>query len=190
MFVYLVTNKINGKKYVGQTSRELRVRWNRHCLPYSNRDNSYLYNAICKYGRDNFSIEPVVIVGTKWEMDLYERGLIKAWKLRDSRFGYNLTDGGGGMLGFRLSEETKQRMSMHIKSKEHCRRISEAKMGNKSRLGIPHSEESRRRISEAHKGRSLSEEHIAALRVGSHNRYHTKKGIVNPNCKLCQEPDE
>lgn len=187
MLVYLVTNKINGKRYVGQTSQPLQKRWNRHKSPMNHRRSSYLFSAICKYGANNFDIKPLVIVGTKQEMDYYEREFIKIWDLRNPEKGYNLTDGGGGMLGFKLSEETKRKMSQHIKSDEHRRNISLAKMGNKSRTGMRASEEEKRKRADSLRGRKLSAEHIQSLKIGSHNRYHVKCGIVNPKCSLCNK---
>jgi group I intron endonuclease len=170
MLIYLVINKINGKKYVGQTSQELYKRRKRHQRPFSHRRPSYLYNAIQKYGVENFDIKTLIIVGSKEEMDYYEQKLIKLWDLRNSEKGYNLTDGGGGMLGFKLSEETKQKMSEHVKSAEHCKRISKSKMGNKSHLGLKHSEETKRLMSERAKGRKFSEEHKKNLSLAQQRR--------------------
>jgi group I intron endonuclease len=185
MLVYLVTNKINGKRYVGQTSQSLQKRWNRHKSPMNHRRSSYLYNAICKYGAANFDVKPLVIVGTKQEMDYYEQELIKVWDLRNPKKGYNLTDGGGGMLGFKLSEETKRKMSEHVKSEEHRKKISAAKMGNKSRTGMTDTPESIKKRADSLRGRKLSLAHRLSLRIGQHNRLHTKKGIKNPKCEFC-----
>jgi len=146
-----------------------------------------LYNAILKYGAENFEVHPLVIVGTKQEMDYYEQKLIEIWDLRNTVKGYNLTDGGGGMLGFKLSEETKQKMSRYVKSEEHRRRISEAKIGNKSRTGMKASDEEIRKRSATLTGRKLSEEHKQSLRLGSHRRYHVNRNIKNPQCLLCRE---
>ena len=186
MLVYLITNKINGKRYVGQTSQTLQKRWNRHKSPMNHRNSSYLYNAICKYGAENFIVEPLVIVETKQEMDYYEQELIKVLDLRNPAKGYNLTDGGGGMLGFKLSEETKKKMSSHVKSEEHRLKISKAKMGNKSRTGMKASPEEIRKRSETLTGRKLSEEHIRSLEAGSHNRWHVNRNIKKAGCKLCE----
>lgn len=170
MLVYLVTNKINGKRYVGQTSQSLQRRWNRHKSPMNHRRSSYLFNVICKYGANVFEVKPLVIVGTKQEMDYYEQELIKIWDLRNPNKGYNLTDGGGGMLGFKLSEETKQKMSQHVKSEQHCLRISEAKKGNKSRLGMSHTEETKIKMSKAALGRVFSKEHRRNLTLAQQRR--------------------
>lgn len=51
--VYLVTNKINGKIYIGQ-SVDIERRWNQHRY---GKGNIILANAIKKYGIDNFSFE-------------------------------------------------------------------------------------------------------------------------------------
>lgn len=171
MIIYLVTNLIDNKKYVGQTSQSLITRWKRHQYPFNHRGHSYLYNAICKHGVDNFSVEALAVVHTKEDMDFYERFLIKEFDLRNPEKGYNLTDGGGGMLGFKLSEETKERMSQHVKSQEHRKNISVAKMGNKSRLGMKHSEETKKRMSETKKGRKFSEEHKRNLSLAQQQRH-------------------
>jgi group I intron endonuclease len=186
MLIYLITNKINGKRYVGQTSQSLQKRWNRHKSPMNHRRSSYLYNAICKYGAESFEIKPLVIVGTKQEMDYYEQELIKVLDLRNPEKGYNLTEGGGGMLGFKLSKETRQKMSDHVKSEEHRRKISIAKMGNKSRTGMKDTPESIKKRADSLRGRKLSATHRLSLRVGQHNRLHTNKGIKNPKCEFCQ----
>ena len=55
--IYLITNLISGKQYVGKTCYTLSHRFSQHC----NRDDyaTYLHNAIKKYGRDNFKIEEI-----------------------------------------------------------------------------------------------------------------------------------
>src|ERR1700689_4043923 len=114
MFVYLITNKVNGKKYVGQHSgNNLQKYWNitanRALANPGNR--RVLYRAVRKYGIENFEIKPLVIVDNKWEMDLYETGMIRALDLMNPDKGYNLTLGGEGTPGYRPSEETLQKLS-------------------------------------------------------------------------------
>ena len=55
--IYCITNKINGKRYVGQTIRDLGIRFNEHC--FDDRSNSKIHQAIKKYGWQNFSCEIV-----------------------------------------------------------------------------------------------------------------------------------
>ena len=58
--IYKITNKINGKIYVGETNRTLKARWEQH-LRRANQKNTteYLYNAMRKYGIENFYIEEI-----------------------------------------------------------------------------------------------------------------------------------
>lgn len=89
-FIYLVTNKVNNKKYVGQTRYSPEFRWKQHI--YKN-DGSYFHNAIQKYGPDNFKLE------TLEECDinlLDEKEIFYISKYDTFDNGYNLTIGGDG----------------------------------------------------------------------------------------------
>jgi group I intron endonuclease len=55
--IYLITNNINGKKYVGQTTTPLSYRFTNHKSDARNNRGYYLASAIRKYGEDNFKIE-------------------------------------------------------------------------------------------------------------------------------------
>ena len=50
--VYLIINKINNMKYVGQTTRDIKIRFTQH---YHNQ-RSYLGRSMRKYGKNNFKI--------------------------------------------------------------------------------------------------------------------------------------
>ena len=54
MFIYKITNKLNGMSYVGKTTRSLDERIAEHLR---NKSNSYVDRAIQKYGWENFSVE-------------------------------------------------------------------------------------------------------------------------------------
>ncbi len=72
----------------------------------------------------------------------------------------NLTDGGIGTLGCRVSDETRQKISNSLKGRyigrrptlETCKKISESKIGNKSCVGRVMSAETRKKISMSSKG--------------------------------------
>lgn len=52
--IYKITNLINGKVYIGQTTQPIEKRFKSHCY----KDGcTKLYNAMKKYGKSNFSIE-------------------------------------------------------------------------------------------------------------------------------------
>ena len=85
----MITNKENGKQYVGQTSRDIDVRFEEHMWGHGGA--SYLHNAIQKYGRQNFTIKELEQVPIS-ELDEKEKYWIK--KLDTQNTGYNLTIGG------------------------------------------------------------------------------------------------
>lgn len=87
-FIYKVTNKVNGKSYIGQTRNTVEFRWRQH---YKAKDNKYFHRAIAKYGKDNFTVE------TLEECDvekLNDREIFYIAKYNTFSNGYNLTKGG------------------------------------------------------------------------------------------------
>ena len=57
--IYIITNSINEKVYIGQTIQSLKNRWQEHCRrPFSRSEaNMRIKRAIFKYGKENFSIK-------------------------------------------------------------------------------------------------------------------------------------
>ena len=136
--IYLRTNKINDKKYVGQATnlKERQRKWN--CL--SKKYAGPAINAArAKYGIEAFDFE-ILKECNDDELDYWEMYYIKELNTK-APYGYNLTDGGGGMSGYTLSEETRKKMSEKRKGE------------NNSFYGKHHSEETKRKISEANKGK-------------------------------------
>ena len=106
--VYLHRNKVNGKVYVGITSKAPERRW-RNGFGYS--DQSLFWKAIVKYGWDNFEHEILFENLTQDDAELLERLLISKYRSNEREFGYNLADGGRVNKGYKLSDETRQRLS-------------------------------------------------------------------------------
>lgn len=136
--IYKATNKVNGKAYIGFDSN-----WpNRKAGHLYNSKNvtnktSYFHNAIRKHGWENF--EWVVIKENATLED--EIILIEEHKtFFIDGFGYNLTKGGDGNLGWIMPEETKKK-------------ISEKAKGNKNCLGRKLSNDTKRKISDANIGK-------------------------------------
>lgn len=97
--IYKIENKINGKVYIGQ-SINIKIRWQQHKREANcNRRNAPLYNALRKYGFDNFTFE--VLEECSQEL-LNEKEIfwIAHYKSNDRDFGYNVLAGGqnGGIL--------------------------------------------------------------------------------------------
>lgn len=87
--IYVITNLINGKQYVGQTSRSIDVRFEEHC--YDSRSTSSIHKAIVKYGVKNFKIEELEEVKIS-ELNSREQYWIQ--KLDTFKNGYNQNVGG------------------------------------------------------------------------------------------------
>lgn len=113
--VYKVTNTINGKVYIGKTTKTLKQRKYVH-KSYSKKDTSgkkvIFHNAIKKYGWENF----------KWEVlcecdDYNLLGIRETMKIIVNNshyldgYGYNMTYGGEGCLGYKHSKEAKEKIS-------------------------------------------------------------------------------
>lgn len=96
--IYLVTNKINNKKYIGKTCRTLEQRWHEHIYnAYAPRRKKYYFQkALKKYGEQNFIIEQIDEAFSENELNNKEIKWIKYYNSTDERYGYNLAPGGEG----------------------------------------------------------------------------------------------
>lgn len=94
-FIYKITNDINDKIYVGQTSGTLEERFKQHKKKMNSEDRKTypLYNAMRKYGVEHFAIEALEETDNLQEREQY-------WiKYFDSyNNGYNATHGGDGQV--------------------------------------------------------------------------------------------
>lgn len=101
--IYMHKNKINNKVYIGQ-SCNIKVRWH----PISYKGSSYFYNAIKKYGWNNF--EHIILENnlSLEEADKKEKYYIKLYDFVNRDKGYNLKNGGNN--GYQLSKETIQKI--------------------------------------------------------------------------------
>jgi len=115
--VYMAVNTINGKKYIGVTSKPLSHRKNGHRSAAKRGLRGYFYQAIRKYGFDVFSWSILKMCPTFQEAFEEEIRLISLLGAE-----YNVTKGGTGNLGRILTEE--QRAAISVRHK-----------GNKYRLG-------------------------------------------------------
>lgn len=130
-FVYKLTNKINGKVYIGMTLQNPIKRWK----------NGRGYNSavfcqdIKRYGWDSFDREILIENAKREEAQEIEKKFIKLYKSNNPDCGYNVTKGGdgGGMLNHNHSDCAKAKISEARKkagfTEEHKKHISEAKRG-------------------------------------------------------------
>lgn len=117
--VYLHINNINNKKYVGITSGDPLKRWLNGKGYYKNK---HFYDAILRYGWDNFTHLILYTGLSKREACTIEQKLILEYQTQDKTRGYNLTSGGEF---FKHSDDSKRLMSERRKGKGKVKRTAE-----------------------------------------------------------------
>lgn len=131
--VYLRTNTINEKQYVGQTSNFTRRNWDWNTLS-NHYANILLTQERNEYGLDNFTTKVLAEVETQEEALELEKKFIKELNTKAPN-GYNLTDGGDGILGYHFTEEQKKKISEKAKGRKHSeetrKKMSESRKGEK-----------------------------------------------------------
>jgi len=166
MHVYIYENVLNGKRYVGQTIQTLSRRWTKHIRDANHGSKYHFHKAIALYGSDSFRLLGAIELGSKEDMDFYERLFIEKFECMNPERGYNNTVGGEGGTP---SNEVRARMSI-------------------SARGRTYSEEVRNKISHTlkgripwNKGKILSEETREKMRVSHTGRrigwHHTEESI-------------
>lgn len=108
--VYKITNKVNGKIYIGITNQGVATRWYKHTSDSRGNSTFPLHNAIRKYGTDNFQIDVIEVVDDVEVLKERECYWIKEFNSYDRSKGYNLTLGGDGTFGRFHSQETKNKI--------------------------------------------------------------------------------
>ena len=187
-YIYRITNKINGKTYIGQHK-------------YKKLDDDYMGSGVLlaraykKHGIENFAKEILYSnIQYKETADDVERFAI-AKERALGKAEYNIADGGSGVAGYKHSEETKHKLSEAHRGKkqseESKRKISEALKGNdwnKGRKRPSLTEEHRRKLAEARRGKP-------GPMKGKHHSEETKKKISEslkgkPGTWLGRHPSE
>lgn len=196
-YIYLTTNLINNKKYIGKST-------------FKSNHSSYLGSgtllkkAIEKYGRNNFSKEILQYADTKEELEKMEEYWIEKYKAVEDENYYNIkpTSIGGNTFiyltpeqqekikeqcringlnkkGYKHSEEAKSHMGRYERTKEIRLKMSiSAQQRDNSNIGkYERTEEIKNKISESHKkARMKNQEHFKKLDAEVAKRF--SKAIV------------
>lgn len=189
--IYKICNILNDKIYIGQTSKDIFIRFKQHIkdsinIKYIDRNNRF-YNSIRKYGSNNFKIDKIDCCNSKIEADELERKYIKFYNSNNDKFGYNSTEGGGGMIGYKHTEETKKRLSQihrdtiaRLGSPRKGHKLSEEgknKLREKA-IGRLHTMETRLEMTRCRIGKPRKKESILKMKkksMGSNNGFYGKK---------------
>ena len=122
MLIYMITNRINNKIYIGQTTNTLKERIYNYKKEYNYKlaKDRPILRAMRKYGFDNFIFSIVENnINSQQELDEKERYYIQKYQSLVQQNGYNIELGGNGRG--KHCEEVK-------------RKISEAQKGNKNHM--------------------------------------------------------
>ena len=136
--IYKITNLLNGKPYVGQTSRTLEERFIEH-----GKAKTHLGKAIRKYGLGNFSVEVIEECTTSEQLNEREIFWIAHFNCKHPN-GYNFTDGGEGTHG--LTEESLKK----LRSKRSPETVALMSASSKKRANTP---EGKAQLDKARKSR-------------------------------------
>lgn len=192
MLVYCITNKQNGKKYVGLTNQGLDIRFKQHIKEsLKESSNKTLHRAIRKYGADSFNVDILEKCSTK-EI-LYEREKYWISFFDTLKNGYNSTAGGEGSLGRVISEETREKIKQsqlkrfaNLKEREKTSKATKAGMKNWwnnlsdiekeewfkacDPTGRITSDETKEKLKKLHLGRKVSKESLLKMKLAQSNR--------------------
>lgn len=158
--IYKITTIHNGKVYIGQ-SNNVYKRWSQHLSEFreDKHHNPYLQKVFNKYGVENLIFE---ILETCSESDLNIKEIYYINLYESFSEGYNMTLGGDGRRGYKLTKE----------------QIQNIKNGRKN---FKHSEETKKKISKIQIGRKLSDEWKE--NISKHHKQAIKSGEMIPNIK-------
>lgn len=170
--IYCFTNKLNGKKYIGQTTNFNRRLSEHKCR--SGKDNLPFHNAINKYGINNFIVEILLEnIESQDELNKYEKFFIEKYKTGDKEYGYNIAEGGSkGNVFEYMTEEKFNEFTNKIKQKS-------CEMWNKR------TEEEKReiinKIANSNRGKTVSEE--TKQKISNSLKKAYQEGKITPHNK-------
>lgn len=181
-YIYKITNKTNGKLYIGQTTKiRATDRFSQHRYlanhPEQEKSPSYLHRAMRSNGIDNFSFEVIEEIPNT---QLNERGIYWIEYYNSlSPNGYNLTSGGEGTLGYSRPQSLEERLKRQESNIQFYIDHPEAReAASKRTKALWENSEYRRKVTESNK--KFYAEHPDMFR-GENNpfygKHHTEESL-------------
>lgn len=180
--VYMHTSP-SEKVYIGITKVKPTRRWGRGSRY---KQHPHFYAAIQKYGWDQIKHEVLFTNLTKEQACEKERELIDRYKATDRRFGYN--DKSGGEIGVELTDDVRKNISDSLRTHYNNHPEDRIKISNRMK-GRQVSEETRRKLSEAHSGIHFVMRDDWKDNIGSANkrRMEEDRELYLSTCNRCRE---
>lgn len=189
--IYEIVNLVNGKRYVGSAvNLDHRKRQHFSALRLDKHHNVALSRAWAKYGEQAFEFRVIERCRTELLIQREQAHI-------DERAEYNCSPTAGSTRGVKFSDEARarisagrigkrkgvkqspdhvaKRMAAHIGAKRSPETRAKIAAKAKGRKFVRFTDEYRRKLSEAAKGRMPSEEHMAALQEGRRKRIYTEE---------------
>lgn len=177
--IYKITNKTNGKHYIGFTSKSIQKRLQDHVNMAKQGSQNYIHRAIRKYGKDNFITE---LIYQSHELDDTLNNMEPHFIAEYNTFkgvGYNMTIGGEGTIGYKWSDKQRKTLSEYSKQLVLEEKSNAGKIGKDNHMygrsgdkhhgfGIPRPDDVKQKISDNH---------------------HDVSGKSNPNSKIFKFTD-
>jgi group I intron endonuclease len=180
--VYYIKNLINGKKYVGKTTKTLQQRFTAHIKNATKKVNRRLYDAMNCYGYENFKIYLLKSTDDSEKINEYEKFFIKKLNTKNESCGYNMTDGGdGGNTGKHHYGKSPYMWWIEKYGKEEADKIKEKQklklmIALKNKKHQSPSNETKEKISKTLKSKKITR---IMLPIKYGNEHH---GYINVNC--------
>ena len=163
--IYKITNIDNNKVYIGQSKNIInRLQNHKNALIKNKHFNWHLQNAWNNYGESKFTFSIIEQCNVD-DLDEREMYWINYYNSHNRINGYNKTLGGKGPIGYKHDYQTKLKISKANKG-----RISPNK-------GKKYSIEHRKKLSQIHKGKKLTEEWKLKISQSNKGKTPWNKGI-------------
>ena len=145
--IYMYTNKINGKRYIGQAKD-----FNKRHKAHLRGKKQIIDRAINKYGIENFDITILACnIETQDKINEYEKFFIKRYKTLETQNGYNIAEGGSN--GNPYEGKTQEEIDEIVFKQKETRKINNKPVWNK---GLQLSEDHKNKLSETRKEKGLA----------------------------------
>jgi group I intron endonuclease len=188
MQVYLITNLVTGKYYVGKTRKPSLKKYLQDVVSMakSNKNNRpLLHRSMRKHESPFFVIELLSTCETNDQASLLERLWIISLDSRNNSVGYNISAGGEGSVGAKYSEEAKKRLSESRKGRtpwnkglSYKNHVPSSQTGsNNPFFGKTHSKESKVKIGDANRNRAWTKEYSDKMRLVKTGFKHSEESI-------------
>lgn len=165
-YIYILQNMINKKIYIGASNNPKK----RFCKHFTIAKNTslykkkkqyyYIHNSINKYGKNNFAYYVIENFHTWKETVEAEQFWISFFRSWDNEYGYNLTKGGEGTYGKKLSKSHKEKISISL-------------LGNKRAQGTKHDYNWKKEMSVKHTGERNGRARLCKQDILFIRKFHT-----------------